>query len=361
MDLLMLTHVRRAIFGIVAALLLAVSVGCAGLPATAPATAAQTSADVHLAWPAWPEPPRIRYLHSVASPADWGIARSWWQRLTDALTGGNEMRFAQPSAVAEHNGVLYVADPDAQSLWVLDRPAGQARRLMQLGTDFLVAPVALALRSDGAVFVADTALRKVFLVDKTGQLLRSFATQGLERPAALVWDERAHRLFVLDSVRHRITVFDGNGTLLRHMGENGNKDGQFNRPTHMTQDRDGSLLINDAMNFRLQWLSQDGKFLGKFGKTGNGSGDFAASKGVATDGDGHYYVVDSLFDTVQIFDRQGRLLLNFGEHGSEPGQFALPRGLFISADDTIYVADAYNHRIQVFQGALATRAKESKP
>jgi len=322
---------------------------------------AQTASGAPLVWPAWPEPARIRYLRSVARPADWGIARSWWERFTDALTGGADTRFVRPSAVAEHNGVLYVADPEAQSLWVLDRPAGQSRRLTHLNREALVQPVALAVRSDGAVCVADTVLRKVFLVDKAGTLLRSFATQGLERPAALVWDERSQRLFVLDSLRHRITVFDGNGHVLRHLGENGKGDGQFNRPTHMTQDRDGSLLINDAMNFRLQWLSMDGRFLNKFGKVGNGTGDFASPKGVATDGAGHYYVVDALFDVVQIFDRQGRLLLGFGGHGSEPGQFALPRGIFISADDTIYVADAYNHRIQVFQGALATRAKEGLP
>lgn len=338
--------------------LLMIATGCA-VPTQEPALPTATTA-TPLVWPAPPEQPRIRYLQSVSGPKDWGIERSLWRRLVDTLTGGGELQFGRPSAVAEAGGVLYVADPGAQSLWILDRPRGSSARLMQIDGEALVSPVALALRPDGAVFVSDTVLRKVFLVDRDGTLLRTFATQGLERPAALTWDDRAHRLYVLDSLRHRVTVFDGNGALLRHLGESGAGDGQFNRPTHMTLDVDGSVLINDAMNFRLQWLSQDGHFLGKFGKSGNGSGDFASPKGIAADAAGHYYVVDALFDAVQIFDRQGQLLLAFGGHGTGPGQFTLPRGLFVSADDKIYVADAYNRRVQVFLGAVATGKEQTK-
>ena len=242
----------------------------------------------------------------------------------------------------------------------VDAPRDRYARVTQVGAQTLVSPVALALGPDGAVFVADTALKEVFLLDRDGALLRTFATQGLDRPAGLAWDAAARQLYVLDSLRHRITVFDGNGALLRTFGENGNADGQFNHPTHLALDAGGALLVTDALNFRVQWIDRDGRFLAKFGQAGNGSGDFAGPKGVAADGDGHYYVVDALFDAVQIFDRQGRLLLGFGEHGSGPGQFSLPNGIFIATDDKVYVADAYNRRVQVFLGAIATAKEQTK-
>jgi len=313
--------------------------------------------------PAWPAPPakaRIRFVKSVTGPQDWGIERGFWQRLSDALTGAGQRYFVRPSAVATVNDVLYVADPGARSLWILDRSAGQVLQISSAGNEALMSPVALALRGDGAVFVADTALRKVLLLSAQGKLLKTFASQGVERPAGVAWDEAAHRLYVVDSLRNRISVFDGNGGLIGHLAEGGAASGQLNRPTHIVLDTDGTLLVNDALNFRLQWLSVEGGFLHSFGKAGNGSGDFAATKGIATDGAGHYYAVDSLFDVVQIFDRQGRLLLAFGEHGEGAGQFSLPRGIFISGQDEVYVADAYNRRIQIFKGASATQ-KEQQP
>jgi len=311
-----------------------------------------------LVWPKPPEAERIRLVQVVSTPRDWGITRSFWRRLADALSGRAEDALQRPSAVAERAGVLYVADPGAAALWIFDAPRDRAIRVTQVGEQGLASPVSLALGPQDGVFVADTALKKVFLLDRDGQLVRTFETQGLERPAAVVWDDHTHRLFVLDSLRHRVTVFDGNGALLRHMGESGNQGGQFNRPTHMaldTSDHLGNLLITDALNFRVQAINPQGGLLWKFGQNGNGSGDFAAPKGLATDQEGHLYVVDALFEVVQIFNRQGQLLLAFGGRGNGVGQFMLPRGVFVSAQDKVYVADTYNQRIQVFLGALASR------
>jgi DNA-binding beta-propeller fold protein YncE len=326
----------------------------------APIADRDEAAAVPLVWPKPPEQARIRYLRSVSGPHDWGIERSFFRRLADALSGRDEESFQRPSAVAERDGVLYVADPGAQALWILDAPRSRYAKVTQAGKQALVSPVALALGPDGGVLVADTYLKTVFLLDRDGALVRSFATQGLERPAGLAWDASARQLYVLDSLRHRIMVFDGNGALLRNIGENGNGNGQFNHPTHLALDANGEFMVTDALNFRVQFIDRNGRFLGKFGQNGNGTGDFASPKGIAADSEGHYYVVDALFDVVQIFDRQGRLLLAFGEHGAKAGQFSLPGGIFISADDKMYVADAYNRRVQVFLDAVATGKESAK-
>lgn len=330
-------------------------VGC-----TTPTPAANPTALTTLAWPKAPEQARIRYLQNVAGPLDWGIDLPWWKRLFNALTGANAEQFVRPSAVAEAGGVLYVADPGSQSLWLLDRPHQSASRIIQVNGESLRSPVALALRGDGAVFLADSTLNKVFLLGRDGALLRTFASPALERPAGVAWNEVTQQLYVLDSKRHRITVFDRDGNVLRHLGESGSGNGQFNHPTHLALADDGSLLINDALNYRVQGLSPTGDFLWQFGHHGDGSGDFAAPKGVAVDTAGHYYVVDALFDRVQVFTREGQLLFDFGERGEQPGEMTLPRGIFISNEDKIYVADAYNQRVQVFLGIVATQKEQSK-
>ena len=331
-----------------------------GCGAPAPAKVSQKISAGLLVWPKPPAEPRIRYLRSLSGPQDWGITKSFFRRMMDALAGKGQEHFVRPTGVAERDGVLYVADPGAQTLWILDAAQNRLVKVVEAGKAALVSPVAVALHPDGAVFVADTSLSKVFLLDRAGKLMRIAAQDGSERPAGLAYDPGTQRLYVADSAKHQIAVYGPNGYLVRTWGRRGMQDGEFNHPTHIALDQTGTLLVTDALNFRIQAFDQEGRFLWKLGRHGDGSGDFAAPKGLAADSAGHVYVVDALFDTAQIFDRDGTFLLAFGERGTQAGQFWLPGGLFINAQDKIYVADAYNQRVQVFLSGPGARKKTNQ-
>ncbi len=334
--------------------------GC-GAPSPVKAPKEEVSPEL-VVWPKPPAEPRIRYVRSISAPHDAGIEKSWFRRMIDALAGRGEEHFVRPTGVAERDQVLYVADPGAQALWILDPPQNRFVKVEQLGRETLASPVAVALGPDGAVFVADTWLKKVFLLDRQGKLIRIAAEEGLERPAGLAYDAATRRLYVADSARHRIAVYGPDGGLNGTWGQRGVRNGEFNSPTHLALDRTGALLVTDALNFRIQAFDREGRFLWKLGRHGDGSGDFAAPKGLAADSEGHVYVVDALFDAVQIFERDGTLLLAFGEQGTQAGQFWLPGGIFITPRDQIYVADAYNQRVQVlrFLGGLAINEEARK-
>lgn len=309
--------------------------------------AASTSAV--LAWPAPPAEPAVRYVRAVAGPEDWGVTTGLFGRIVDTLTGKQTDHFVRPTGVAEDGGRLYVADPGAPALWIIDTPQNRMTRVDRVGDAQLVSPVAVALGPEGTVFVADTVLKRVFRLDRTGNPLEVAAADELARPAGLAYDADRRELYVADSAAHRIAVFGPGGKLVRAFGKSGTGDGEFNAPTHAALDHARELLVTDALNYRVEAFDRSGRFLWKFGRQGDGSGDFAAPKGVASDSAGHIYVVDALFDTVQVFDSNGVLLFSFGERGTLEGQFWLPGGIFISTRDEIYVADAYNRRIQVFR------------
>ena len=318
--------------------------GCGTWP---PTPAPETPAEARV-WPAPPAQPRIRYVRSLSGPHDLGIAKPWYQRVTETIFGKTEEYLIRPTGVTEHNGVLYVADPGAQTLWIFNVPQQRFIKVTQIDNIPLASPVAVAARNDGAVFVADSSLKKVFLFNPDGKLLRVFIDNGLERPAALAYDAVTDRLYVADSTAHRIDVYGPDGARISTWGKRGGGDGEFNFPTHLAFDGTGTLLVTDALNFRIQAFDRDGRFLWKMGRHGDGSGSLAAVKGVAADSQGHLYVVDALFDAVQIFERNGSLLLAFGERGTGRGQFWLPGGIFIGPNDRIYITDAYNQRIQIF-------------
>ena len=288
-------------------------------------------------------------MRSVATPADWGIAKNAFGRILDALSGESGEHFVRPTGVAERNGALYIADPGAQALWILDSRGNRYVRVTEIGKTSFVSPVAVALGPGNSVFVADSWRRRIFLLDHDGGLIRIIGNERFQRPAAVAFDLSAGRLYVADSAAQRVWVLGADGELTRSMGQNGKGEGEFNFPTHLAVDAEGTLLVTDALNFRIQAFDRDGNFLWKMGRAGDGSGDFASPKGLASDADGNIYVVDALFDSVQVFDRSGALLLAFGGRGTGAGQFWLPGGIFIGPQGRIYVADAYNQRIQVFR------------
>ena len=305
---------------------------------------------------AWPPPPaqaRIRYVRSIATPADWGVTPNVFARLVDMLTGETQLRFVRPTGVAVRDKVLFVADPGVPALFVLDAERNEARQVSDAGGALLLSPVAVAPGPADTVFVADSALKVIIAFDRGGRPVRRISHPDLMRPAAVAYDGKSDRLYVADSQAHRIAVFSASGEFRQAFGTRGSGDGEFNAPTHVALTRDGDLLVTDALNHRIQAFDAAGRFLRKLGGAGDGAGSFAAPKGVAADGRGRIYVADALFDAVQIFKPDGALLLGFGEQGTRPGQFSLPGGLYMDAQDTLYVADSYNRRIQVFERSAA--------
>ncbi len=302
-----------------------------------------------LVWPQPPLRPRIRFLKTVARPTDLGIKSSFLERLGEIIVGREEDWFVRPSGVAVGGDVIYVADPGAQALWILDSRKGEFRKIQDARGQRLISPVSVTVDSKNRIYLADSYLAKIFVYDIEGKPIATIEQPGLSRPAGLFYDARHDRLYVADSAAHQIWIFSGEGKSVGVIGQRGTDHGEFNFPTHISVGRDGALYATDTLNFRVQIFDTNGKFAGQFGRHGDSSGDFASPKGVALDSEGHTYVVDALFDAVQIFDRQGRYLLTFGERGIGPGQFWLPSGVFIDDHDRIYVADSYNQRIQIFE------------
>jgi len=302
--------------------------------------------------PVWPQPParpRVRFVKTVARPADLGAKPSFWEGIGQIIAGREEEWLIRPTAVVAEAQVMYVADAGAQALWVLDAGAGRFRKIQRAKQQALVSPVAVAIGPEGRIYLADSFLAKIFVYDTELKLTATLADPSWRRPAGLAFDAARDRLYVADSGAHRVFIHARDGRPVGGIGQRGTGDGEFNFPTHVAVGAEGLIYVTDSLGFRLQVFDVEGRFVSKFGRHGNSSGDFAMPKGVALDSEGHVYVVDALFDAVQIFDRRGRLLLTFGERGLGPGQFWLPAGVFIDPGDRIYVADAYNQRIHIFQ------------
>jgi streptogramin lyase len=67
----------------------------------------------------------------------------------------------------------------------------------------------------------------------------------------------------------------------------------------------GEVYVADWRNDRIQKFTAEGEFVFKIGESGDGEGEFNRPSGVAVDGDGDIYVADWANDRVQLFRADG--------------------------------------------------------
>ena len=64
--------------------------------------------------------------------------------------------------------------------------------------------------------------------------------------------DRFGRIFICDTLNHRVQVFDKAGKWIYSFGSKGNGPGQFTGPEAMTITNDGNIYIVDKGNSRVQ-------------------------------------------------------------------------------------------------------------
>ena len=305
----------------------------------------------NLFWPPAPAETRIRFVESFTSPEDMGLKkRNFGRVIRDLLTGRVSRSLVRPYGIfiGADGESIYITDPGAGAFHLYDRKKNRYRKLTNVKGVRLRSPIDVAMDPKGRLFISDSELASVFVLNQRLKLLTVLGpAENLQRPTGVYYWKG--RLFVVDTLGNNIVVYDENLDFLFGFGTRGTGNGEFNYPTGITVSSDDRVYINDSMNFRIQEFDMDGDFVRSFGHPGDSSGSFNRSKGLSTDSDGNLYVVDALFETVQMFDSAGTFLMNFGESGEDQGQFWMPSGIAIDSDDRIYVADSYNSRIQVFQ------------
>lgn len=314
-----------------------------------------TSAMGQIIWPGPPEKPRIKFMWSVTQLAKSATGK---RGLVDFLAGdvagdvtdpGTSNVLMRPYGVfVDARERLYVADPGAYRVTMIDLKTGATFNIFEAGNEELLAPIGVVADPAGRVYVSDSELKKVLVFDEKGNYLSHFEGE-FKKPTCMAIDTKNSIIYVSDTLADTIFLYDLNGKRIGSIGQPGGLPGDLSFPTHLFVDANGLLYVTDAMNSRIQIFGRDGKSIGTIGSLGDADGNLDKPKGVAVDSHGNIYVVDSLKDTVKIFDREGRLLLFFGNKGTKLGEFWLPAGIFIDNKNMIYVADPYNMRVQAFQ------------
>jgi hypothetical protein len=299
---------------------------------------AQTEKKIETAFfPPLPQSPKLQFLLSITTEQDIGGQKS--SGLADWLVGGRpaSKQIARAQDIGAVKGKIYILDRTFKKVLYLDLAKKQLDFIKDEREGALGDPLGLWVSEDDVKYVADAARKQVLVYDKDNKFIREYGDKGqFEKPADVAVFQ--NRIYVADFTRMAIVVLDKeSGKTVQTIGEPGAEEGKFNRPTHVTVDRQGNIYVNDSFNFRIQQFDPNGKYVKHFGYQGDTLGGFARPKGVAVDQGGFVYAVDTAFENTQIFDPKSTdLMLFFGGYGPHTGSMYLPSGLHIDYDNVDY-------------------------
>jgi len=333
-----------------------------------------------LVWPAPPDIARIRYLtllEGEEKPVEPNRKKAKKkQGWMDRLAGVEFQDYTQPVLVhylakpygvaVDSKGRVYTADTYVGAVFIFDLEAKRVDFIRNGADARFRTIIGLAIDDNDRLFVTDAGLHQVSVFNASHKLEATFGTDDLSRPGGTAIDTENRFLYVVDTQKERVAVFDADSyKLLRTIGgpgktENDDDPGTFAKPTNVAVDADGNVYVADTINNRIQIFDADGTFISMFGKAGDGVGYFARPKGLAVDADGHIWVADAAQNRIQIFDRDGHVLAFFGVAGPNPGQLGLPAGLAIDKNNRAVVSEQLKGRLQIFRYVTDAEAAADK-
>jgi DNA-binding beta-propeller fold protein YncE len=167
-------------------------------------------------------------------------------------------------AIDKENRFIYVADPqndvvdvfDADSFTLLRKIGKPSRKHDATEPGLFSLPDAVAVDSDGNVYVTDTFNDRVEIFDADGNFINTFGKNGdspadFQRPKGIAVDCDRH-IWVVDAVQQMVKVFNKEGRLLIFFGGAGDYPGQFMSPWGIAVDKQNRVLVSETYYGRVQ-------------------------------------------------------------------------------------------------------------
>lgn len=312
-------------------------------------------------------------LHPHEVVKDFGYAvqpvrlRSPLGVLADTISGlspNHNVRMTLPHRIAvDSKQRVIVSDPPAHAIHVFDFVTKKYFRIQGGNGRRLQWPTAVAIDAEDNIYATDSGSGLVLEYDPQGKFLRALGDREgegvLDQPDGIAIDPETGYVYVSDSPRHLIFVFDRDGNTLARFGTAGKQPTKFGRRgvngTTDLQLNQHKLILADGTACALKFFDLQGHLQQEVGILGGGCGLAPKPVGLDVDAAGNIYISDGALSTIRIYDRDGKFLSAFGSLGGRRGEFLSPSCVRVGSKGLIYVADSGNRRIQVFELHAGTK------
>jgi DNA-binding beta-propeller fold protein YncE len=293
-------------------------------------------------------PPLGRYPPRTAPPAAATkvapLALNWVSSLGGP--GSQPGQFLEPRDVAvKRDGGLVIADTSNRRVQLLN-PQGVPLKTLTGDPFPFEEPLAVAVNSRDEILVLDSTLQWVYRYDSEGNLLNRFGgpTAFLFHPRGLaVFDDDS--IALADTGSSRLALFSADGVPAGSIGGLGSGPGQFNEPTDVLRDSQGTYYVVEAENNRIQRVDAGGNPLLQWAIP-----DSYGFNGphLAFGPDGSIFMTEAQSHSLYRYAPDGSLLDQWQTAG--PANLAAPVGIYFDTlFNRLYVTDVLTHQIHIFE------------
>ena len=295
--------------------------------------------------------------HAVEAPKERSIMRRVAESIVSVSYGANPILDRPEQVTTDSRRRVVLTDAGSCTVHVLSRKANESFQIVGGPGRRFGCPRSVAIDSADNIYVSDSARGQILVYDSTGEFVRDLGNYGDEalfaRPAGIAIDRAAGHLYVADPPRHTVYILDLTGHMVGRIPSRqadataiagSAQPGKFRYPQSVLV-QDGMVVVLDSR--RIQSFDVGGKFLSAFEISNNIDWRGAPLRGLFMDASGHIYLSDSQDDIVREYDRSGHQVGTFGRPGLEAGEFNVPKGMWVDGSGRLYIVD--RHRVQVFR------------
>lgn len=217
--------------------------------------------------------------------------------------------------------------------------------------DLLRRPSGVAVAANGDIYVADTGKRRIVVFNADGNYVTTYGDQGKEKNQ--IWEPISvavspdGRSYVVDKGQKKMILYDS-----------------AHKPIKEIVFKDEAPLSVNVANNLIFVTTPSGVLIGNldgeistgFINRGKDPGQYDMPGGVAVGTDGTLYVADSLNYRIQAIDKQGKSIWQYGKpvpadqavnYNGPDRKFGLPASIAIDERGFLYVADGLSSELVV--------------
>lgn len=247
--------------------------------------------------------------------------------------------------------------------WLLSKPVMPEKKVSDPGITHLFSiygwgkerlrdPDGVAFDKAGNIYVADTGRHRIDVFDGSGDFKLSFGSAKVKNKGSRLKKDQMllplgvavadnGDIYVTEQDKSRVSVWSSTGKYKRQI---------FTDRPNKVYIIGGKLYVTTPTSVQVMTLK--GKILRKVGTKGRGPGQFNYPNGLVVDKKGNMFVNDTQNTRMQIFNKKGRVV---GVIGAPPKNlndstrdFGLPSGLAMDDQNRVYILDTFQHSIRVY-------------